>query len=83
MKHVYRVKAVWDPDAEVFLSVSDIDGFHIEASDLEEFEAVMMDVAPELIVLHHRTATGNDVCSSEESLPVILWQQLEIKKAGA
>lgn len=83
MKHVYRVEAVWDADAEVFFSVSDIDGFHIEASDLEEFEVIMMDVAPELIALNHRTATENDVYAPDEPLPVILWKQLEIKKAGA
>ena len=73
MTRFFRVNAVWDPEAEVFYSQSDIEGFHIEASDLDEFEAIMMDVAPDLIVLNHRT-----VCeygeSSTESIPVILWQ---------
>ncbi len=73
MTRFFRVNAVWDPEAEVFYSQSDIEGFHIEASDLDEFEAIMMDVAPELIVLNHRTVSGYGE-SSTESIPVILWQ---------
>lgn len=83
MKRVFRVKAVWDAEAEVFYSQSDIDGFHIEATDLDEFEAIMMDVAPELIVLNHRTAAENGECSLKESIPVILWQYRETENAGA
>ncbi len=57
MKRVFRVHAVWDAEAEVFYSVSDIEGFHIEASNRDEFEAIMKDVAPELIVSNHRTTS--------------------------
>lgn len=74
MTRFFRVNAVWDSEAEVFYSQSDIEGFHIEASDLDEFEAVMMDVAPDLIVLNHRIASENGVYSSKELIPVILWQ---------
>ena len=73
MTRFFRVNAVWDSEAEVFYSQSDIEGFYIEASDLDEFEAIMMDVAPELIVLNHRTVSEYGE-SFTESIPVILWQ---------
>ena len=49
-----EVRAVWDAQAEVFYSESDIEGLHIEAATLDEFEAIMLDVAPELIMVNHR-----------------------------
>ena len=82
MKRVFRVNAVWDTEAKVFYSQSDIEGFHIEASDVDEFESIMVDVAPELIVLNHRTAPNNGVCSPKEPIPVILWQLRGIQKAA-
>ena len=82
MKRFFKVSAVWDSEAEVFYSQSDIEGFHIEASNLDEFEDIMMDVAPDLIVLTHRTASENDVYSSKEMIPVILWQYPKINKAA-
>ena len=55
MQQTFRVKAVWDAEAEVFYSQSDIEGLHIEAATLDEFEAIMLDVGPELIMVNHRT----------------------------
>ena len=55
MPQTFRVKAVWDAEAKVFYSQSDIEGLHIEAATLDEFEAIMLDVAPELIMVNHRT----------------------------
>ena len=62
MQQTFRVKAVWDAEAEVFYSQSDIEGLHIEAATLrlgsgqalDEFEAIMLDAAPELIMVNHR-----------------------------
>ena len=82
MKRVFRVDAVWDAEAEVFYSRSDIDGFHIEASDPDEFQAIMMDVAPELIVSNHRTGSEDSVRSPEEPISVILWRQPGFEKGA-
>ena len=57
MQQTFRVKAVWDAQAEVFYSESDIEGLHIEAATLDEFEAILLDVAPELIMVNHRSAS--------------------------
>ena len=54
MKRKYLVTALWDPDAHiVFYSESDIEGLHIEADTMEEFEAVMVELAPDLIIANH------------------------------
>ena len=55
MKHTFRVKAVWDAEAGVFYAESDIEGLHIEAATLDEFESIMLEVAPELIMVNHRS----------------------------
>ena len=49
MKRTFSVKAIWDDEAQVFYAQSDIEGLHIEAASLDEFEEIMMDAAPELI----------------------------------
>ena len=82
MKRIFRVKAVWDPEAKVFYCQSDIEGLHIEAADLEEFEAIMMEVAPELIIANHRSALEIVEHSFKELVPAILWQHPETDKAA-
>lgn len=58
MKRVFTVEAIWDDEAKVFYSESDISGLHIETKTLEEFEEVMNDVAAELIVANHMSAVA-------------------------
>ena len=54
MKRTFTVKAVWDNEAQVFYAQSDIEGLHIEATSLNEFEEILLDTAPELIMVNHR-----------------------------
>ena len=49
----FFVKAVWDEEAKVFCSDSDIIGLHIEAETIEEFREILVDIAPELILANH------------------------------
>jgi len=53
MKRTFRISAVWDEEAKVFYSESDIIGLHIEAATLDEFIAVMNECAPGLIIDNH------------------------------
>lgn len=46
----FFVKAVWDAEAGVFYSDSNIVGLHIEAETIEKFRKIMADLAPELIL---------------------------------
>ena len=52
-KRSFFVRARWDAEAKVFYSESDIDGLHIEADTVEEFEPIMLQLAPELIAANH------------------------------
>ena len=54
MKRTFTVKAIWDNEAQVFYAQSDIEGLHIEATSLDEFEEIMLDTAPELIMVNHK-----------------------------
>jgi hypothetical protein len=49
MKSSYYVKALWDPEAAVWTSESDIPGLVIEASTLTEFEVLIWELAPEML----------------------------------
>lgn len=57
MKRTFFVKAVLDEEAHVFYAQSDIEGLHIEASSLDEFEAIIIEEAPELIMANHRISS--------------------------
>ena len=48
----YHVEAQWDPSAEVWTSSSDVPGLVIETSTLAEFEALMRELAPEMLADH-------------------------------
>jgi hypothetical protein len=77
MKRMFYVRAHWDNEAKVYYSESDIFGLHIEAATIDEFEAVMNDVAADLIVTNHYSA--QDIASKplRELVPAILWQRPE------
>ena len=54
MKRTFTVEAIWDNEAQVFYAQSDIEGLHIEAASLDEFKEIMLDTAPELIMVNHK-----------------------------
>ena len=49
MAHAYHVRALWDDEALVWVSESDIPGLVIEADTLAEFQALMRELAPEML----------------------------------
>ena len=53
MKRTFSVQAIWDDEAQVFYAQSGIESLHIEAASLDEFEEIMLDAAPELIMVNH------------------------------
>ena len=67
----FFVTAVWDEEAKVFYSDSDIVGLHIETETIEEFREILVDIAPELILANH--VTNDDLLSKplRELVPVI------------
>ena len=55
MSKTYTVRAIWDSEAKVYVADSDIEGLHIEAATIDEFESVLQDVAAELVAANHAT----------------------------
>lgn len=82
MKRTFRVTAVWDDEARAYVAHSDIIGLHIEAPSVDEFEEILLDVAPELIVANHMTA--EDIASKpyKDLVPAILWTRPVDKRAA-
>lgn len=74
-KRMFNVTAHWDPVAKVFYSESDIIGLHVEARTIEEFEEVMIDVAPGLVMANHVSKADLDTMAPEDLIPAILWQR--------
>ena len=72
MKRSYVVTAVWDADAQVFYSESDIKGLHVEADTLEAFEALVIDLAPDLIIENHLSPAELAAIPLSEMIPSIV-----------
>lgn len=74
-KRSFAVRAIWDEAARVYYAESDIIGLHIEAPTLDEFEAVLMEVAPELVVANHVSAEDLRSTPLKDLIPAILWER--------
>ncbi len=86
VKRSFTVRALWDDEAQVYYSESDIIGLHIEASDLDEFEAAMRELAPDLIVANHLEGQADEPLSFADMaalMPTILWQRPTSKHVTA
>ncbi len=75
MKRTFFVRAIWDDEAKVFYSESDIDGLHIEAATVDAFEDVLFDAAIDLIVANHMSASDLADTPIRDLIPAILWER--------
>ncbi|MEM5493988.1 DUF1902 domain-containing protein [Hoeflea sp. AS16] len=75
MQRSFFVKAVWDDEAQVYVSESDIIGLHIEAATVEEFEAVMCDVATDLVIANHISSDQLNSLPLRDLIPTIVWER--------
>jgi hypothetical protein len=75
IRRTFHVTAVWDDEAGVYVSDSDIIGFHIEATTLEEFESLMNECALDLIIANHRRPEDFAEHTARELLPTIIWER--------
>lgn len=72
MKRKYFVTAIWDGEARVFYSDSDICGLHIEAETLDEFESLIVDLAPDLIIENHLSVEDVNTTPLRNLIPSIV-----------
>lgn len=73
-KNTFYVKALWDGEAGVFYSESDITGLHIEAETLDEFKSLMDELARDLIVENHISKADFSQGRIADLMPTIYWQ---------
>ena len=52
MKRAFKVTALWDDEAKVFTSSSDIPGLVVEADTFEEFVLLVEALAPEILAVN-------------------------------
>jgi hypothetical protein len=83
VKRTFFVRALWDDEAKVFYSESDIEGLHIETSDIDEFEEIIFDSAIELIVANHISLPDLAETPLKDLIPAILWQRPAFSSAAA
>ena len=75
MKRKYLVTAIWDEEARVFYSRSDIHGLHIEAETLDEFESLIVDLAPDLIIENHLSSEQVNTTPLRDLIPSIVLRE--------
>ncbi|MEM1086641.1 MAG: DUF1902 domain-containing protein [Pseudomonadota bacterium] len=73
----FFVRAHRDSDAGVWYSESDIKGLVIEAETLEEFEQILMELGPDMILENHTKPEDYARLSLRDLVPAILWQKPE------
>jgi hypothetical protein len=61
MRRTYHVEARWDPEAEVWISKTDVAGLVIETATLAEFEALMRRLIPEMLADNEGSHGGASV----------------------
>ena len=76
-RKTFYVRAVWDSEAQVFYCESDIIGLHIEASNLDEFEILMNEFAPDMIVANHIDPKDLGRVPLRDLIPAWQWQKTD------
>lgn len=56
----FFVKPIWDEEAKVFYSESDIEGLYIEAESLPEFNEIATDIARGVVEANHKPGTVSE-----------------------
>lgn len=67
----FTVDAVWDPEAKVWYSESDIIGLHIEAETFEDFQKEVHEHAAYLVVANHYEDSEIDRADLKNLIPAI------------
>jgi hypothetical protein len=74
MQTSFHVKAIWDAEASVWISETDIPGLVIEAETLAEFQDLMETLAPEMLAensgIHNAKVRVEFTASREGELTV-------------
>jgi hypothetical protein len=81
MQKSYHVRAVWDDEAKTYYTDSDIVGLAIETPSIQEFEELVFDLGPQLIMANHMTAEDLVGTPLRDLVPTIVYHR-PLAKAG-
>jgi hypothetical protein len=73
MKRTFYVKALWDSEANVWYSQTDIEGLFIETKTLTEFEEIMPELARDMILANHGPKPNQTEISPQELFATVTW----------
>ncbi len=73
MKRTFYVKAIWDDEAHVWYSETDVEGLFIETATLEEFEEIMPELARDMIFANHTSTPELQSLSPEDLFATVTW----------
>lgn len=79
MRRTFFVRAIWDDEAQVYVSESDIKGLHIETKTLDEFKEVLDDVAVELILANHVDRKDLTLESLADLVPILIFDLADLR----
>lgn len=74
-QQTFRIRAVWDKEAGVYVSDSDIIGLHVEAADLRTFEELVLEYAPDLVLTNHLSVADFVTRPLRDLLPTIVFER--------
>jgi len=75
MRKSFYIKAIWDSEANVFVSESDIVGLHIEAETIEDFQKIMEENALDLVIANHMQPQELTRKTLADLIPTIFWER--------
>ena len=73
MKRTFYVKALWDEDAKVWYSETDIEGLFIETKTLDEFQDIMPELAREMIFANHTPHLDEATVAPQDLFATVTW----------
>ena len=82
IKRSYYVKALWDDEARVFWSESDIKGLHIEAGTVPDFEHLVGELAPDLIFDNHLRQGELGATALKDLIPSVVVRTPDLAVSG-
>lgn len=73
MKRTFYVKALWDDEAKVWYSETDIVGLFIETKTISEFEDIMPELARDMIIANHNVDPEFSQRSPQDLFATVTW----------
>lgn len=82
-KMIFKVQFIWDEDAEVFYTESDIKGLNLEDTSLERLQEATEEIAPELIMRNHISADDLQSFDIKDLIPSIHYHPCQHPKLSS